>query len=121
MHFYHDCLGGGLNLQTVGEAPMADQMPEGMAAYVLLATLRGNGLTLMASDMVGEQGLVQGNAVSLMLHCDSEESVRICYTKLSAGGLATQPLAETAQGALFGSLTDKFGHHWLLHFDESTH
>lgn len=100
---------------------MADQMPEGMAAYVLLATLRGNGLTLMASDMVGEQGLVQGNAVSLMLHCDSEESVRICYTKLSAGGLATQPLAETAQGALFGSLTDKFGHHWLLHFDESTH
>lgn len=30
----------------------------------------------MASDMLGEKGLIKGNAISLMLNCSSEEEVR---------------------------------------------
>jgi PhnB protein len=73
----------------------------------------------MGSDMVSEQGLIKGNSVSLMLNCSSEEEVRACYDKLSAGGQATHPLHVTFWGALFGDLTDKFGNHWLLHFDKN--
>jgi PhnB protein len=118
MTFYQDCLGGELTLQTIGESPMADKMPPEMKPCILHATLVKDGLSLLASDMVGPQGLIRGNAVSLMLHCDSEAAIRTTYTLLSAGGQSTHPLENTFWGAIFGGLTDKFGNHWLLHFDQ---
>ena len=117
MTFYQDCLGGELTLQTIGDSPMADQLQPQMQQGILHATLINGGLTLMASDMVGEKGLILGNAVSLMLNCSSEAEIRATYDRLSAGGEATHPLEDTFWGALFGGLTDKFGNHWLLNFD----
>lgn len=119
MTFYKECLGGELSLQTIGESPMADKMPEKMKACILHAKLTNGKLVLMASDMVPESGLVNGNSVSLSLDCTSEEEIRDSYAKLSAGGEATHPLEITFWGALFGDLTDKFGNHWLLHFDKN--
>ncbi|HMS65248.1 MAG TPA: VOC family protein, partial [Ignavibacteria bacterium] len=60
-----------------------------------------------------------GNAVSLILNCSSEEELNECYNKLSAGGKSEHPVEITFWGAMFGDLTDKFGNHWLLHFDKS--
>ncbi len=116
MTFYKECLGGELVLQTIGESPMAEKMPPQMKKSILHSTLTKGNLLLMASDMVGEQGLVKGNTVSLMLNCSSEEEINSCYKKLSEGGEATHPLENTYWGALFGDLTDKFGNHWLLHY-----
>ncbi len=118
MHFYRDCLGGELQLQTIGESPMADKMPPRMREGILHASLTKDGLSLMASDMVGEQGLVKGNSVSLMLNCSSEAEIKNCYASLARDGQVTHPLENTYWGALFGDLTDKFGHHWLLHFEQ---
>jgi len=67
MSFYKDVLGGELQLQTIGDSPMADKMPQGMKDYILHAQLTNGTLLLMGSDMVSEQGLQKGNAVSLML------------------------------------------------------
>ncbi|MEP7164546.1 MAG: VOC family protein [Ferruginibacter sp.] len=119
MSFYKECLGGELNLQTIGESPLAEKMPQQMKDCILHATLTKESLVLMASDMVGEKGLLKGNSVSLMLNCSSEEEIKNCYASLSLGGLATHPLEDTFWGALFGDLTDKFGNHWLLHFDKN--
>jgi PhnB protein len=69
--------------------------------------------------MVGDNGLVRGNSVSLMLNCSSEEEIKECYQKLSAGGQQTHPLELTFWGALFGNLTDKYGNHWLLHYQKN--
>ncbi len=118
MTFYQACLGGALSLQAVDGSPLADQMPEEMKHFILHATLIKDGWILMASDMVGEQGLIKGNAVSLMLNCTSETEIRAYYARLSAGGQATHPLDITFWGALFGDLTDKWGNQWLLHFQE---
>lgn len=118
MTFYRECLGGELMLQTIGESPMADTMPPQMKQSILHSTLTTGDLVLMASDMVPEQGLVKGNAVSLMLNCDSEEEIHEWYAKLSEGGRATHPLENTFWGALFGDLTDRFGNQWLLHYDK---
>ena len=90
-----------------------------MKDCILHAVLTNGELALMASDMVGEQGLVRGNAISLMLNCSSEDEIRRYYTALSSGGKATHPLEDTFWGALFGDLTDKFGTKWLLHFDKN--
>jgi PhnB protein len=119
MTFYKDCLGGELTFQKIGESPMADKMPHQMKDCILHATLIKEALVIMGSDMVADKGLVNGNAVSLMLNCSSEEEIKKSYASLSAGGEATHPLENTFWGALFGDLTDKYGNHWLLHFDKS--
>lgn len=118
MHFYQACLGGELFLQTIGESPLSEQLPEHMKICILHATVTNGALVLMGSDMVGEKGLHQGNAVSLCLQCSSEEEIRTVYARLAEGGEATHPLETTFWGALFGGLTDKFGKHWLLNFDQ---
>ena len=119
MTFYKNCLGGELELQTIGESPLADKMQPQMKDSILHATLTKGALVLMASDMVGENGLIKGNAVSLMLNCSSEDEIRTFYKKLSTGGQATHPLEVSFWGALFGDLTDKYGNQWLLHFDKN--
>jgi PhnB protein len=120
MTFYKDCLGGELNFQTIGESPLSDKMPKQMKDCILHGTLTNNGLVLMASDMVSEKGLVKGNAVSLSLNCSSEDEIKSCYAKLSAGGTANHPLENSFWGALFGDLTDKFGNHWILNFNKNS-
>jgi PhnB protein len=52
MTFYQECLGGELLIQTVGESPMASQMPPEAHNGVLHAALQGGGMTIMASDNV---------------------------------------------------------------------
>jgi PhnB protein len=89
-----------------------------MKQNILHSTLTRGPLLIMASDMVSEQGLRRGNAVSLMLHCSSEEEIKTCYARLCRGGQATHPLENTFWGALFGDLVDKFGNHWLLNYDK---
>jgi len=120
MTFYKQCLGGELVLQTVGESPMADKMPPQMKKSILHSTLTRGSLVLMWSDMVSDQGVIRGNTVSLMLNCSSEEEIKNCYSNLSNGGEATHPLENTFWGAVFGDLTDKYGNHWLLHFQKAT-
>lgn len=115
MSFYQQCLGGELSLQTIGDSPLADKMPEQMKNCILHGTLTKGQLMLMGSDMVGADGLNRGNAVSLMLNLDSEEETRAVYASLSSGGRATHPLEISFWGALFGDLTDKYGNNWLLH------
>ena len=115
MEFYQQCLGGALQLQTVGESPMAEHLPEPIKAYVLQASLCCDDFILMGTDMVGEEGLKPGNAVSIMIECVSEKEMRNCYLKLSREGRSTHPIKPTFWGGLFGGLTDKFGNHWLFH------
>jgi PhnB protein len=118
MTFYKKCLGGELRFQTIGESPLADKMPAKMKDRILHATLNRDGRILMGSDMVGEKGLIKGTTVSLLLNCSSEEETRASYERLAEDGEATHPLEINFWGALFGDLTDKFGNHWLLHFDK---
>ena len=114
MSFYRSVLGGELSFQTVGDSPLSGKMPKKIRELILHSMLTNGRLVLMGTDMVPESGLTRGNAVSLVLNCNSEKEIRAYYKKLSAGGSAEHPLEETYWGDLFGGLTDKFGHHWLL-------
>ena len=119
MNFYKECLGGELTLQTIGDSPMAEQLPANMKESILHSTLVKEELVLMGTDMVDEKGLTKGNGVSLLLHCSTEEEIRNFYKNLSAGGEALHPLHDTFWGALFGDLRDKYGNNWILHFDKN--
>ena len=120
MRFYQECLGGELQLQTIGESPMSGCMPATMKEHILHAVLVKGELILMGSDMVSDEGIRKGNTVSLALNLNTEAEIRSCYKKLSAGGKANHPLEDTFWGALFGDLTDKYGNHWILNFTKSS-
>lgn len=115
MSFYQQCLGGELFLQTLGEQANSKKMPIPMKNIVLHATLTNENLIIMGSDMLSDEGLKKGNAVSLMLHCDTQEEMSHFYQKLSLGGKQIQPIAKSIWGAWFGDLIDKFDNQWLLY------
>jgi PhnB protein len=118
MTFYKECLGAELILQTVGESAMAGQMPSEAQNHVMHSTLTKGDLVLLGSDMLGPEGLVNGNSMSLLLDCSSEEEIRSFYSALSAGGQATAPLKVEFWGSIFGILVDKFGKEWMLNYEK---
>ena len=119
MTFYKNCLGGKLTFQTIGESPLSEEMPEKMKNCILHSKLSKDNFVLMASDMVGKEGLIRGNSISLMLQCVSEAEMQHCYSRLSEKGIQTSPISANIHNALFATLTDKFGNHWLLHYQKN--
>ncbi len=119
MEFYRECLGGELHFQTMGESPLSKNTPRKVKKLIVHAVLTCENFILMGSDMVYDNGLVQGNAVSIVLHCTTEKEIKTCYKKLSEDGEPTHPLANTFWGTLSGCLTDKYGNFWMLHYSKN--
>ncbi len=117
MNFYKDCLGGELTLTTVGESPMAAQMPE-MKDMVMHSVLSKDGFAVMASDMMGAEGPINGNTISLAVIGASAEELKSIFSKLSDGGKVTHELKEEWFGT-YGDLTDKFGVDWMFQADST--
>jgi PhnB protein len=116
--FYHQCLGGELNLQKVSESPMAAQMPSRLGAHILHGTLVNAGIVLMGSDMRGDS-IIQGNSVGLCLNCSTDNEINDYFEKLSEGGTIITPLHQTFWGATYGELTDRFGMSWMLNYSKN--
>jgi PhnB protein len=121
MIFYRKCIGGKLEIRAIGQSPLANQMPVKMKKYILHSSLVKKEFAIMASDMVGENGLAKGNSVSILLNCDSEKEIKNIYKKLAQGGKQTHPIETTFFGSLLGDLVDKYGNTWLLHFKKTNH
>ena len=118
MKFYAECLGGKLEIMRFADAPPAPGRPPLSADAknrVMHATLKTDGYTLMASDTMPGQPASTGSAISLSINfTDKNEQDRV-WKKLSEGGEVTMPLGEQFFGR-FGMLKDRFGVHWMLHF-----
>ena len=114
MNFYKDCLGGELFLQTVSELPaMAAQMPPQMKDNILHSSLTSGDIVIMASDLNPEKR-IEGNTVHLCINCNNENELNSFFSKLSANGKVTEPIADMPWGAKYGALTDKYGKHWIF-------
>jgi PhnB protein len=122
MTFYKACLGSELTITAVGDTPAAEQMPPDAKEKIIHAVLtRGEpkDAVLMASDWMSGGGFVQGNSISLSIHCTSDEEIKALFAGLSSGGKVTQALADQFWGATYGSLVDKFGIAWMLNYDKT--
>jgi PhnB protein len=75
--------------------------------------------TLMGSDTGGEwaPSFKPGNNFSISINSDSRTDADNFFSKLSAGGMVTMPMADTFWGSYFGMFTDKFGINWMVSFD----
>lgn len=120
MTFYKECLGGELFLLTVGDSPLADQMPADARESILHSTLTNGALVLKACDMARGH-VIKGPSFSLMLECSSEEEINRFFSALSAGGEVSDPLSVKFWGSTFGEVTDKYGNNWMLTYENTMH
>lgn len=107
---------GEVYFQTVGESPLATQMPQSMKDAILHASLIHQNLKILGSDMVSKNGLKKGNSASMMLNCDNEIQIENLYEILSQGGEKTHQLEHTFFGSLMGDLIDRYGNNWILNY-----
>jgi PhnB protein len=114
MKFYAEALGGKLELMRFGDSPMPT--PPERKNRVMHATLKTDTLLLMAADSHQEQVPKSGDAVHLSLNFTDKAEQQRMWERLSPGASVTMPLGDTFFGR-FGMLTDKFGIHWMLHFN----
>ena len=119
MSFYKECLNGELNLQTIEGSPIENQCPASMKNQIMHSTLTKGGIVIMATDMTGPDGFQQGNNISVMLNCSSEDEINNYFSKLSEGGKVIDPLGVKFWGGMFGVITDKFGICWMFHYDKN--
>ena len=115
MTFYKECLGGELTLMTVGESPAAAQMPHQAKDSIMHSVLKNGTNVIMASDNLGTGSITNGSQFSMTIDCGSKKEADAFYSKLSAGGKATHPMADTFFG-YYGDLTDKFGINWMISY-----
>jgi PhnB protein len=116
MTFYHEVLGGELFMQTIGDSPMADQMPGANKDHILHADLKSDDFRLFGSDMTrADAPEIAVGQVDLCLHGDSD-GIKATWAKLAKGAEVIEPLTEMFFG-MFGSLTDKFGMRWVFQSD----
>ena len=122
MNFYKECLGGGeLELQSVGESPVADQMPPGFdKEQILHSSLIKDGISIMGSDMSRGKP-INGNQVGICVVCSSPEEIESLFTKLSEGGTIDDPLKVQFWGDTFGAVTDKYGKPWMFNYSKTQH
>lgn len=114
MKFYQECLGGELRVQLVGETPGASTLPRSFHRHVLQAELRNGNLEIVATDLIGDEGLKPGNTVSMMMVCKSKKEFNMLFKKLTTGGTIIQPAKKNFWGVWFGTLQDRYGNYWLL-------
>ena len=96
-----------------GQPPMPEA-DKSLILHVALPILAGH--VLMGTDSTGAMGpaLNPGNNIYLNLEPDSRLETDRLFAALGAGGKIESPLAEMFWGAYWGSLTDRFGIHWMF-------
>ncbi|GIO29454.1 MULTISPECIES: VOC family protein [Paenibacillus] len=85
--------------------------PEGS---VLQAAFSIKGQNIMCIDSFVQHAFTFTPAISLFVHCDSEEELTEAFGKLAEGGAVLMPLDKYPFAEKFGWVQDRFGVSWQL-------
>ena len=96
-----------------GQPPMPPAQAK-MVMHVSLPILAGH--VLMGTDAPEAMGfkLNQGNNVYINLEPDTRAETDRLFAALGAGGQVEMPMQEMFWGSYWGTLTDRFGLHWMF-------
>lgn len=121
MRFYERALGGRLteihrfgSMPTEGFELTAEQKNRVLHVGLELP----DGQRIMASDTMEGMGppFAVGNNYSISIHPASKDDADRFFSALAEGGTVTMPLADQFWGDYFGSLADRFGVQWMVHY-----
>ena len=120
--FYRSVFGGDFNgpIHRFGDGPAAPGQPplsaelKNLVMHVELTILGGH--VLMGTDAPQALGftVTPGNNVHINLEPDTRAEADRLFTALSQGGKIDMPIQDMFWGAYFGSLTDRYGIHWMV-------
>lgn len=118
MEFYHDLLGGDLDMSTFGDYHMEVDNPLD-SSRIMHASLKSPFGTLMASDILSAMEYGPGSSFNLSVSGDEAEELHDIWDELCAGGTVTMPMEKQMWGDEFGMVTDKFGIHWMVNINSA--
>ncbi len=96
-----------------GDQPLPEEDGE-LVMHVSLPILAGHVLMGTDSPEAFCPQLVAGNNISINLQPDTREETDQLFAALSEGGTVEMPLQDMFWGAYWGTLTDRFGIHWMF-------
>ncbi|MFD3557855.1 VOC family protein [Streptomyces goshikiensis] len=115
MEFYHEILGGKLELGTFGDFGSQESPDPDKIMHSTLST--ADGFTLMAWDVPERVPFNPGTNVALYLGGD-DAKLRGYFEKLSVGGTVAMPLKKQIWGDEAGTLVDRFGITWMFNITQ---
>ncbi|RZT22623.1 VOC family protein [Fictibacillus sp. BK138] len=106
-------------IMTFGEAPPNPnyELPEEAKNLVMHTRLNIDGSNVMFSDTFPGMPFVEGNNVTLAIVNKDIDQIKSMYEGLKEGGEVVMELQETFWSKLYGQVTDKFGIHWQLNYN----
>jgi PhnB protein len=110
-------------MRDVPADPSAPPLSEYEASRVLHVALPiVGGHVLMGADMLESRGhtLTLGNNININLEPDTRAETERLFNALAEGGSINMPLTVMFWGDYFGSLTDRFGIHWMFNCTSPT-
>lgn len=115
---YEKALGAQLQggVMRYSEMP-GDACPAELKDRIMHARLQVGGGWVMISDTQPDRPSKVGTNVEITLHFDDPEDMAKRFDALAAGGRVDMALHDAFWGGKFGALTDKFGVHWLFHYE----
>ena len=121
MAFYRSIFGGEFrDVNRYSDMPESENLPEADRQLIMHMSLQiSDNLELHASDSLESNGkkMVVGNNFYIMIEPESREEADRLFSELSSGGEVEMPMEDAFWGAYFGSLADKYGVQWMIHFE----
>ncbi|MES0810835.1 glyoxalase/bleomycin resistance/extradiol dioxygenase family protein [Roseibium sp. SCPC15] len=114
---YAEIFGGTPEMMPASQMPPEFPVPEDRKTWIMHSSLKiGDGLLMASDNIMGDAVAMSGCAVTLSL--PALEDARSVFEKLAEGGEITMAFAPTFWSTGFGTLTDRFGIHWMVGCDE---
>ena len=118
MNYYKEKLGGEISsMMRFKDGPVA--VSEEKKNHVMYVEFTFDEGSFMASDTMGDQSVTEGNNVSLSIGLKDLDKMETYFNNLAVDGTVTMPLQDTFWSARFGTLTDKYGIHWMFNCELS--
>lgn len=79
-----------------------------------------DGHVLMGADIPKslKKKIVPGNNVYILISPKTRTEAETIYKRLSFGGVVEMQLQHMLWGGYYGTITDKYGVHWMIHMSE---
>jgi PhnB protein len=117
MEFYHNVLGGKLDLQTLNEQGVS--RPAGPGDRIRHSRLEADGALIIATDGHPDYPAKVGENMAIALGGTDKDRLTKLFNGLAEGGKIQMPLAKQPWGAEVGWFTDKFGISWTVNVDKA--
>lgn len=117
LNTYKDIFGGEIDTVNRYDNP-AMNAPDEYKDKILHARFHFGGNTIYASDVFPGSSIKKGGDVAMSLSLSDLERANRIFDRLAEGGKIGVPFEKQFWGDRHGNLTDRFGIHWMVNYEE---